>query len=400
MMQQDNILKLKGKVQYYDWGGYDFIPDLLGIDNKEHKPFAEYWMGAHASASSIIADNNQTLEDAIQLNPTLFLGERVESKFTELPYLFKVLDVKDMLSIQVHPTKEQAEKGYDAEEKKGISLQASYRNFKDRNHKPEIMVALSEFWLLHGFKQQQDLLTTLKNIESFHSLIEIFESEGYKKLYKYVMHLSIEESDELLIPAVQRAIKLKQEGKFTKYNPEWWIAQLYDKHKDYSNIDKGIFSIYFLNLIKLNKGEAIFQAAGIPHAYLEGQNVELMANSDNVLRAGLTNKHIDIEALIAHTKFEGIIPITDKGEKVSSFETTFKTPVPDFGLSVLHLEKEQSCHFKTSSLEIFIVLEGQIIVQSAKKVTYSKGEVGAILPGINYTVFSQTHSQVYKAFVP
>src|SRR6478609_5975369 len=143
-MLQDKIFKLKGKAQHYAWGGTAYIPHWLGIENVEKEPFAEYWMGAHPSASStiIIDGKEKSLFELTKSNPALFIGEKIHSTFGELPYLFKILDVKDMLSIQVHPSKESAAIGFEEEEKKGVSLKAAGRNYKDKNHKPEVMVAL------------------------------------------------------------------------------------------------------------------------------------------------------------------------------------------------------------------------------------------------------------------
>ncbi|HEY6975405.1 MAG TPA: type I phosphomannose isomerase catalytic subunit, partial [Chitinophagaceae bacterium] len=115
-MLQDKIFKLKGKVQHYTWGGYEFIPHWLGIENKEHKPYAEYWMGAHPSASSELqtANGDLSLYELIKGFPEITIGNKVQAQFGELPYLFKILDVKDMLSIQVHPTRSEAVKGFEA----------------------------------------------------------------------------------------------------------------------------------------------------------------------------------------------------------------------------------------------------------------------------------------------
>ncbi len=149
--------KLKGKVQHYAWGGTEYIPQLLGEENPGHQPYAEYWMGAHTSSPSVVLfdeTHHTTLDRLIKEDPHAWLGDKVTTRFGALPYLFKVLDVRDMLSIQVHPTKAEAEKGFARENEAGIPLSASNRNYKDDNHKPEVMVALSEFWLLHGFKEK------------------------------------------------------------------------------------------------------------------------------------------------------------------------------------------------------------------------------------------------------
>ena len=137
MIPKNTLFKLTGKVQNYAWGGSTYIPNLLHIENTQHKPFAEYWMGAHASASSFINLNqeNISLKDLINQNPVEILGEEVYQQFNELPFLFKILDVHDMLSIQVHPSKIEAAKGFAAEEAAGIPMNAANRNYKDQNHK-------------------------------------------------------------------------------------------------------------------------------------------------------------------------------------------------------------------------------------------------------------------------
>src|SRR5258706_2557644 len=275
-MIQDKIFKLKGKVQHYTWGGTEFIPNWLGIDNPDKKPFAEYWMGAHPSASStiIINDQEESLYELIEKEPEQFIGKKTSEQFGELPYLFKILDVKDMLSIQVHPTKEAAEQGFEEENKKGITLNAPHRNYKDKNHKPEVMVALSEFWLLHGFLNENKLIRVLKTLPEFRGFEKLFLEKGYKGLYEHVMSMPQPEVNNLLRSLVEREIKRKKNNTLTKNNPGRWVAKLYERDNNPSNIDRGIFSFYFFNIVKANPGEAVFQEAGVPHAYLEGQNVE------------------------------------------------------------------------------------------------------------------------------
>src|SRR5579863_3112175 len=180
-MNQSNkkVFKLLGKVQHYAWGGNSFIPQLLHIENHENKPFAEYWLGAHDQASSeLVMDNEEgiMLNEYIQSDAAATLGEYVNNRFGRLPYLLKILDVKDMLSIQVHPSKENAENEFSQENKKSIPLHAPYRNYKDDNHKPELMLALGEFWLLHGFKSPENLKRLLTRTPELSFLWNIFEN--------------------------------------------------------------------------------------------------------------------------------------------------------------------------------------------------------------------------------
>ncbi|MFL5787171.1 MAG: mannose-6-phosphate isomerase, class I, partial [Flavisolibacter sp.] len=157
MELKNGIFKLNGIVQHYSWGGFEFIPKFLGLTNEHQKPYAEYWLGAHPNfPSEIVNGSTVNLNHLIASEPLATLGEQAANKFHSLPYLFKILDVRQMLSIQVHPDKRSAIIEYEEENKKGIPLNASNRNYNDRNHKPELMVALSDFWLLHGFKKRQN----------------------------------------------------------------------------------------------------------------------------------------------------------------------------------------------------------------------------------------------------
>ena len=156
------IYKLNGSLQNYVWGGHQYIPQLLNIPAEENQYYAEWWLGTHNSApSSIEVDGkNVLLTEFLQKNPTA-LGSQSRASFgDELPYLLKILDVAQPLSIQLHPTKTQAEIGFAEENAKGIELNASTRTYKDNNHKPEMMIALSDFWLLHGFKNKSDIIET------------------------------------------------------------------------------------------------------------------------------------------------------------------------------------------------------------------------------------------------
>lgn len=400
---QDKILLLKGKVQEYAWGGYDYIADWLGIDNSQHKPFAEYWMGAHPSASSVVITRNGELSlyQLIQDYPEEFLSTHVRQHFKELPYLFKILDVREMLSIQVHPTKEAAAKGYHEEEAAGIVLGAAHRNYKDKNHKPEVMVALSDFWLLHGFLPEDKLVQVLQTVPEFEGLEEVLNRESYKGLYRHVMSMQQEEVNKTLLPLVQRELERKRSGELSKADPGWWVAKLFENTDTIEDIDRGIYSIYFFNIVEAHEGEAVFQGAGIPHAYLEGQNVELMANSDNVLRGGLTPKHVDVPQLLKHTACESTVPNVMKGETVSKSVTNYPCPVPDFGIQKISLGANEKFDSKATSLEIWVLINGAVTFENNKtNLALKKGQAAAILPDEPFTVTAQQDALLYKAFVP
>jgi len=389
--------KLHGKHRHYDWGGCDFIPQLMSIANPDKKPFAEYWMGAHASAPAIIATNNeaQFLDQLIADQPSIFLGEKVLQQFSSLPYLYKILDVANMLSIQVHPSKENAAIGFAQETSLGIALDAPNRNYKDQNHKPEVMVALSEFWLLHGFLAPTLLEARLQ--EYFPSLLDHFKGSNYQGLYQYFMHLTNEEVDIILKPILKEAMTLVKNGEVDKSHPHWWANKYYGGVVPEKNIDKGIFSIYILNIVHVKPYEGVFQGAGLLHAYLEGQNIELMANSDNVLRGGLTPKHIDIKELLKHVHFVPTYPNVLKGDAKNDIETLYPCPVPDFGLTKIVLKLGESYTITSHSLEMILVIKGMLTIDH---LVLKAGEVAMVLPGQTVKLEAQQDVLAFKSFVP
>ncbi len=261
------------------------------------------------------------------------LGAYTAGRFGRLPYLLKILDVKDMLSIQVHPSKSYAEQAFLEENKKGIPLNAPDRNYKDDNHKPELMVALSDFWLLHGFKPAALMKRTLQQIPELRFLGPIFDKDGYQGLYKTVMEMEQLDVNAVLQPLLDRILPAYRDGRLSKDREDFWAARAALTFNETGRIDRGIFSVYLFNLVNLRPGEAIFQDAGLPHAYLEGQNVEIMANSDNVLRGGLTPKHIDVPELLKNIRFEATEPNIILGKSVDGPIAVFQTPAPDFELS-------------------------------------------------------------------
>ena len=396
------IALLEGSVKHYDWGGTQFIPNLLQENNKAQKPYAEYWLGAHPLANNMVVetDNKSSLNTLIANDPHRLLGEKVHEKFKGLPFLLKALDVKGMLSIQVHPSKESAATEFALENERGIPIDAPNRNYKDPNHKPELMVALGEFWLLHGFKKKIDLLNILNSNDEFKSLVPVFESRSYAGLYKYVMELSQPEVDQTLLPLLKRIVPKYQENNLDKNSPEFWAARAATSFGFNQNIDRGIFSIYFFNLLHLKRGEGIFQAAGIPHAYLEGQNVEIMANSDNVLRGGLTTKHVDVPELLKHTRFEETeYKILTGGEEL---ECIYHTPAPDFELSCFKMEAGMEAFLQTSTCEIFLLTEGSATLTSESSTIELKyGRPSAIVfPGNKVLIEAKEKTIIFRATVP
>ena len=382
--------KLHGVHRHYDWGGTQYIPQLMQLKNDQNKPFAEYWMGAHASAPAII-DTDQF--GSITLDQLL----KKDISLGNLPYLYKILDVASMLSIQVHPNKSDAAIGFEKEEKAGISIEASNRNYKDKNHKPEVMVALSDFWLLHGFLAPELLQERLSTFKPLNVLVHKFANNDYKNLYQHFMQLDTAASDTILIPLLEEAIASVKNGSVDKMHPHWWANKYYHGVVPSSNIDKGIFSIYILNIVFIPKNHGIFQGAGLLHAYLEGQNIELMANSDNVLRGGLTPKHVDMNELMQHVLFTPTYPAVMEGTPINETEVNYPCPVSDFGLSKLAIEAGESYTIHTQSIEMLLVMEGQMEIQGS---IYQTGEVAMIKPEQAMSIGSSKGALIFRSFAP
>ena len=405
MQKSGKISRLEGVVRHYAWGGFEFIPQLLQKPNPERKPYAEYWMGAHNDSPSLIHYNGKdpvALNKLIQADPVKLLGERVQKNFGRLPYLFKVQDVKDILSIQVHPTKKAAEAEYDAENKKQIPIDAPHRNYKDDNHKPELMLALSEFYLLHGLRNQASLKEILQTIPELNFLLPVFENSGYKDLYALVMTMGQDEVNQYLQPLLDRIIPLYKDGQLSKEDENFWAARAALTYNKPGIIDRGIFSIYLLNLVRLRPGQAVFQDAGVLHAYMEGKNMEIMANSDNVLRGGLTPKHIDVAELMKHVLFKAVEPVIIRGVPLEEDgEEIFPSPASDFELRRLQLKTGEEITINTTTADIFFALDGRVEATCNAEVIDLKGGEAILATANSEISFNATlDSMLFHATVP
>lgn len=330
------MLLLEGVVQHYEWGGYSFIPSLLGRAGKARKPHAEYWLGAHLTAPAIARVNGRRVP-LTEIAP-------------DLPYLLKVLDAREMLSIQAHPNKAQARRGFAAENAAGIPLNAPNRNYKDANHKPEVHVALTPFWMLNGFRPWAEVAGFLDTIPEFRPLRKV---KTLKALVRRL--LTMEEPEAILSPLLAR---LQDEGATDRENPSYWVLRAAASFPNAAS-DRGLFFIYLLNLVALKPGEGTYQPAGVLHAYLEGSTVELMANSDNVLRAGLTPKHVDTAELLRTISFESGFPPILKGESQGRGVRVYRTPSTEFELSRINLTPGTRRRREAHGPTILLLTEGE-----------------------------------------
>ena len=381
------IFYLKGSVKHYDWGGFSFIPTLLAQSNDDNIPYAEYWIGTHPLGKSIID---------IPGKPPMLLSEALGP----LSYLLKILDVRNMLSIQVHPSKSAAQVEFARENEENIPFDSPVRNYKDDNHKPELMVALSDFWLLHGFKPMEELTDILTNVTELNSLLGTLNRSGYRKLYEKVMTMRQEQVNEMLVPLVDNLLRKYNNNDLDIASEDFWAARAAQKFTGH-DIDRGLFSIYLMNLVHLRKGEGIYQGAGLPHAYLQGQNVEIMASSDNVLRGGLTTKHIDVPELMKHITCEPMYPQIILPGAEQGYEL-YKTEADDFNLSIIRDQKGRVNSRIITRPEIILVTEGQVTIESGEqKLTLGQGHPAAlVMPGTIITITQTSPSTIFIASGP
>ena len=398
------IYRLTGQVQHYAWGGKNYIASLIGLNSVKDQPCAEWWLGAHPSAPSEIENvtGKQSLIEFLLQNPTA-LGQASRQQFgDELPYLLKILDVEKPLSIQLHPTKAQAEKGFEAENAKGVSLTDSTRTYKDRNHKPEMMIALSDFWLLHGFKIKSQILATLNVRPSLQPLAEKLGKQSLAEFYADVMLADQSTLANWLLPIIEVNQQPYKNGELTLDNPDYWVLYTMEAMAiSPEKLDAGLVCFYLFNIVHLKEGEGIFQDAGIPHAYLRGQNVELMACSDNVIRGGLTPKYVDIAELLKIVDCREVTPQIISAAPQNQSEFTYKTPVKDFALAQIRVEPQQHTELNLQSAGILLVMQGELKIQEkSTALTLKQGESAFITADSNVEIMSEKGGYAFLAKLP
>jgi mannose-6-phosphate isomerase len=328
--------RLTNTVRPYAWGSTTAIPELLGTP-PTGEPQAELWMGAHPGAPSRIDRGRGpvALDTVIAADPHAELGEATVKRFgPRLPFLFKVLAAGAPLSVQVHPDLAQAQAGYADEEARGVPLDAPERNYKDANHKPEMLVALSPFEGLCGFRrpaEAADLIDGL-GVGALAPYADILrahpEDKALREVLAAVLTAEPGATAATVTAAAQAAARLADTD--SPYAAEY---AAYAKAAHSFPGDRGVIAAMLLNHVRLQPGGALYLGAGVPHAYLEGLGVEIMANSDNVLRCGLTPKHIDVPELLRVVRFEAGDPGVLRPEAASDGEELYAAPIDEFRLS-------------------------------------------------------------------
>ncbi|HEY6553694.1 MAG TPA: mannose-6-phosphate isomerase, class I [Vicinamibacteria bacterium] len=392
------IVSLDNAVQNYAWGSTTAIAALLGRPSPGGLPEAELWIGAHPKAPSRAIDGSAEcrLDEWIRRDPAATLGPAVAARYGELPFLLKVLAAAEPLSIQCHPNAEQARAGFTRENEGGLSFADPRRNYRDPNHKPELLVALTRFLALKGFRPLEEIMAFFAAFsadplrEALANLSRARDAGALKQLFGALLSLDRDARSLLLSQALATAGR--------RSDPAWrWVGRLHDKYPG----DVGTLAPLLLNLIELQPDEALFLGAGELHAYLEGTGLELMANSDNVLRGGLTPKHVDAGELLAVARFEGGPPEVLRPMRLADTERIYRTPASEFQLSLIDLSPEGAYVAPPGrGVELLLGLSGNAcIVADGHTVPLSQGR-SAFVPAAVPSYRIEGEGRVCRARVP
>ncbi len=403
-------LRVRGRVQHYLWGSTDAIPELLGQANPGREPFAELWLGAHPDLPShaTIGSGEIALNRLAGAAGPVLLGERAFEQFDgAFPFLMKILSAEKPLSIQAHPNTEQAESGFARENHAGLDLDDPRRSYKDDKHKPELLSALEDFYALRGFRPLDELARTVHDMPELSDLVPdgILTHDGMVELYVELMRLPQLEVNRRLAPLMQRLRTGNENRKFGKSDPEYWAIRADDEFSRRENKDRGLFSVFLLNLVRLRPGQATYLPAGEPHSYLEGTGIEIMANSNNVLRGGLTPKRVDVEELLSVLTFECGKPtvLELEPDRWSGTRARYVTPALEFELSRVQLNSgESDVAGSTHGAELGIVLDGKVKINSrdGSNLHLERGQSFLIPYGIPYVMSAREMTTVFVGSVP
>ncbi|WAL95869.1 mannose-6-phosphate isomerase, class I [Streptomyces sp. Je 1-369] len=363
--------RLTNTIRPYAWGSTTAIAELIGAE-PSGEPQAEMWMGAHPGAPS--RTERGALNEVIDAAPEHELGTAAAAKFgPRLPFLLKLLAAGAPLSLQVHPDLAQAKEGYADEQNRGVPVDAPNRNYKDANHKPELICALTPFDGLCGFRppaETADLLEALE-VDSLKPYVDLLRAQPEEAALREVLTALLSADPEQMNETVTEVTAAAQRLGGA-YEPYAGIAHHYPG-------DPGVIAAMLLNHVRLQPGEALFLGAGVPHAYLDGLGVEIMANSDNVLRCGLTPKHVDVPELLRIVRFEATDPGVLRPEASPDGEEVYETPIDEFRLSRFVLPEGAAPHDLTAATpQILLCTAGSV---RAGELTLTPGQSAFVPAG-------------------
>jgi len=371
---------MHNRIRPYAWGSRTAIAELLGAPSPSPHPQAELWIGAHPADSSTLVDDRgeRSLADLIAQDPIGMLGEPSYSLFgARLPFLLKVLAADEPLSLQAHPSVEQATRGFAAEETAGIPRTSGNRNYRDSSHKPELICALTQFHALCGFREPEATVRLLSGlgVPQLDHYLGVLSGQpdeyGTRALFSMVITIPPAKLGPLLADVLAACVEKVRAATPSEFDLEYRTAlSLGERYPG----DPGVLASLLLNRFVLEPGDALYLPAGNLHAYLYGVGIEIMANSDNVLRGGLTPKHVDVPELMKVLDFRpGDVPVL-RGDPVGDRHVIYPTPTPEFRLSRLELlgEKREVTH---PGPQVLLTINGEIAATDSRgaEITVPRG---------------------------
>lgn len=398
---------LTGIVRNYPWGSRTALARLRGAEPTDQRE-AEMWFGAHPLAPSLVGE--RTLIDVIADDPTHSLGNTADQG-QGLPFLLKLLAADEVLSLQAHPSREQAKEGYARENEAGIALNAPHRNYKDDNHKPELIVALSEFEAMAGFRPvplTNELFDVLAcpELERYRSLLpdapadSVAQGSGDNVRALFTTWITIPPAARVeLISAVVASARAVLDDS-SREVPQWMreaLSNIVELNEMYPG-DVGVLGALLLNKLTLQPGEALYLDAGNLHAYVRGLGVEIMANSDNVLRGGLTSKHVDVPELVKVLNFDTLEDARLAGEEsVVEGARVVQYPVPIDEFALTRVELDGRWEVPTGTPTIIVCTEGTVKADDAATVLDLRAGQAAWIPAGNAQVVLEGSGQLFVA---
>lgn len=385
-----DVVRISAQLKAFPWGGRTFLQSLVNETARMGESIGELWMGVHPNAPSTVLETGESLASFLARNPR-FLGP-----LEEFPFLFKVMAIERPLSIQCHPDTEQAKLGWQREEEKRNRLDRSVWNYQDANPKAEMLVALTETTAMCGFVSKEQMQHNLRKMlpQSYQRLLSTCqEAEDPVRSFVQTLYRLDKQQLQDLVAEYDKELAQQKEISTSLFLTPSQIARQAVAHY---GADPGVFAPYLLQVIHLGRGEGIFLKPGVVHAYVRGNGIELMNNSDNILRAGLTDKHVDYEELfsIMDTSYQQV-------EKISTTSAQgkycYETDDPFFSLSRF---ESGSYHEENGTVSVLLCTEGTAVVSdNAEHGSFGKGEcllLGASLASYHLEV----DGCVYRASYP
>ena len=372
------VERLTGVIQPYAWGSLTAIPEFLGTE-PTGKPQAELWFGAHPLAPSTV--DGEPLDKIVTHDPVGVVGKAAVKAFgPRLPFLVKVLAAAQPLSLQAHPSREQAEAGFAREQAAGLQRDAPNRTYRDGWPKPELLCALTETEALCGFREPSQtyhlfeelgVASALELVEPLHQ-DDIPAEERLATVFAGLLRLT--SAERSAITELVRAAESVEEPDYLAA-----FARTACELNVYFPGDPGVLAALLMNRITLKPGDALFMPPGNLHAYLSGGGIEIMANSDNVMRGGLTPKYVNVEELLAILDFtpglRGLITPLEESPGV----WRYPTPAPEFALWRLEVQGDAVDVPAGTSGRILVLTEGELMVSSLRaKLDLVRGEAALL----------------------